>query len=342
MVAASHHVEMARNLARLPPHEHPLMSPTARAKLGPIAQKNIAAIEADPALTAIAKSTNATATDPTGSRQTDKSVGWGPWETNRNPRVRHVLLGITPALAIAAGATVNVNATPRVDFKGNRVVLFPGFNGTYANLQSGVRPQYVSAAAEDADMYQPASYGGEIDMDAVKASITISAQVTNNAGGAQSFWGAYMGQVIGQNNRVVGARRLQSKLMNGSLGTSGSVAANGTGSLTLTPLLKYTARKVLVTPGASFSDAFIITNIQAGVQPQLMSPDPIPASVFNDLYPLFVDFDPTSQAVPLIVSYQNVSAGAAVLKGTTRGDVDPRELAQFENMTDIGGHPAGA
>ena len=331
--------EVAKSISRLKPEDHPMHSAAARQRLGPIAQRNLAAIEADPTLTQIAKSKvqpGSTTTDPTGSRRTDASVGWGPWDTMRNPKVRHVLLGFTPALSIATGATVAVKATPNVDFKANRMEILPGFNGVIAGVQSGIRPQYVSSAAEDADMYQPLSYGGELDLDAVKAAVAINGQVTNNAVGAQSFWGAFIGQAIGMKYRP-----LTSKLMVGSLGTSGSVAANGTGSLVLTPAIAYRCRKVLVTPGAGFGDAFIITSIQAGIQPQLMSPDPIPASVFTDLYPLFVDFDPTNPSVPLTIQYQNVSAGAAVLKGSTRGDVNKADLAQYENMSDIGGQPAG-
>jgi hypothetical protein len=121
----------------------------------------------------------------------------------------------------------------------------------------------------------------------------------------------------------------------GSLGTSGSVAASGAGSLVLTPLIEYTPRKLLFTPGASFADAFIITNITAGIQPQLMSGDPIPASVFTDLFPLFVDFDLCKTNTPLTVYYQNVSAGAAVLKGSSRGDCDPQDLVRYGGLDDV-------
>lgn len=353
MVSAKH-MAMARAISALPDHKHPLKNPSIIATLDPNAQRNLKIIASDPTLSAIATGNAAShtgnaasqttgggpsATDPTGSSTTNAQLGWGnAFTTGRNPRVRHVLLGFAATVLAAGAANVVVKATPNVDFKPNRMVIQPGFSGTIAGVQSGIRPQYVSNAAEDADMYQPLSYGGELDLDAVRAAVSIVGQITNsNATASQTFYGAFIGQAIG-----MPYRRLTSKLMDGSMGTSGSVSASGTGSLVLTPLIQYTARKVLFTPGASFSDAFIITSITAGIQNQLMSGDPIPASVFSDLYPLFVDLDVVKPSVPLTIAYQNVSAGAATLKGTTRGDVNPMDLARYSNMSDVGGSPAGA
>lgn len=327
----AHLAAMAVNLAKLPKDKHPVHSPTAKAKLSSSGKAKLNAIMSDPHLASIATSgTPPSATDPTGGTQTKSNaggtLGWGSGFSHlRSPNIRHVLLGITAVALTAGQANAPFKATPNVGFKPDRMVVMPAFSGTVAAVQSGVRPQYVNQAAEDADMYQPLSYGGELDLDSVKAAVSIVGQVTNaNATAAQTFYGCFVGEATGTKYRT-----LTSKLQVGSLGTSGSVSANGTGSLTLTPLLSFTARKVLFTPGSAFSDAFIITSITCGVQPQLMSGDPIPASVFSDLFPLFVDFDPCKPAVPLTVNYQNVSGGAAVLKGSTRGDCDPEELASY-------------
>ena len=336
------HIKMARTLATLDDDRHPLKSATAAAKLSSQARRNLAAIVADPKLHAMAVGSDGggtvgggpSATDPTQSHSVNKGLGWGNAFGGRNPMVRHLMLGVTAVTLTAGQANVAWKATPNVDFKLNRFSSMPGFSGTISGIQAGVRPQYVTNAAEDADMFQPTSYGGELDVDPVKAAVSINGFVNNgNATASQTFYAAFIGEAVG-----VKYRKFTSKIMNGSLGTSGSVSANGTGSLVLTPLLQYTARKVLFTPGAAFSDAFIITAITAGVQNQLMSNDPIPASVFNDLYPLFVDFDVVKPSVPLTIQYQNVSAGAAVLKGSTRGDCNPSDLARFGDMTDIGGN----
>ena len=343
-MAERKHVAMANALARLPDHQHPLKNPKAAASLSDGARQSLAAIVQDPSLHAVAVGQGGTtgggpsATDPTSSHSVNRGLAWGNVLSGRNPMVRHVLLGITAVALTANQQNAPFKATPNVDFKTNRMTTFPGFSGTVSGIQSGVRPQYVTNASEDTDIYQPLSFGGEIDLDAVKAAVPINGFVNNgNATAAQTFYGAFIGEAIG-----IKYRKYTSKLMDGSMGTSGSVSANGTGSLVLTPLIAYTARKVLFTPGAGFSDAFIITTITAGIQNQLMSNDPIPASVFSDLYPLFVDFDRVSPSVPLTIAYQNVSAGSAVLKGSTRGDVDPADLARYTNMTDIGGVVAGA
>lgn len=341
----AHLTSMAKALSRLPPNANPLHNPDAHAKLSPQAQAKVNAIKAGPSLhmqavsgaSSSGQADGPSATDPTGATKAKTraggDLGWGSGFSHlRMPGVRHVLLGVT-ALTLAAGVTSKMQATPLTDFKPDRFVSMPGFSGTIAGIQSGLRPQYVSQVGEDADMYQPISYGGELDLDAVKASIAIIGQVTNgNATASQTFYGAFIGEALGKKYRAI-----TSKLQVGSLGTSGSVSASGTGSLTLYPLIEYTARKVLFTPGASFSDAFIITSISSGIQPQLMSGDPVPASVFSDLFPLFVDFDPVTANVPLIFNYQNVSAGAAVLKGSTRGDCDPEDLVKYGGLTDVAG-----
>lgn len=363
-----HLASMAGAISQLPAHMNPLRSPAAAAKVHPSVLPKLQAIQANPALHNLAtngQGSTAAATnainsgaggsgmappagatsafgggsdpaDPTGTRVHHGGTGWGAGAAQgimRDSRVRHVLLGFT-ALTLTAGQTgALAKATPTVDFKPNRMIAMPGVTGTIQNIQSGIAPQYVSGAAEDLDMYQPVSYGGEVDLDPVDASVPINAFVNNgNATAAQTFYGAFIGEAVG-----IEYREFSSKIMAGSLGTSGSVSASGTGTLTLTPLIRYTTRKISVTPGASFSDAFVITAITAGIQNQLMSGDPIPASVFSDLFPLFVDFDVVKPSVPLAVSYQNVSAGAATLKGTTRGDVDPSDLVRFKKMTDVGG-----
>lgn len=365
MVAVPHNrgrlKQMAHHIKNLHPSKNPFTNPAHGAAVSaadPQAAANLAAIHADPELKAIATGQAdsdigtgsnpggstvgggggvPTATDPTGSVATGAGLGWGNERAGRNPGVRHVLLGFTALTLTAAQTNAAAKATPNVDFKPNRFVSMPGVTGTISQIQSGIRPQYVSGASEDLDMYQPLSYGGELDLDAVKAAVPINAFVTNgNATASQTFYGCFIGQAIGMKYR-----RMTSKLMNGSLGTSGSVSAAGTGSLVLTPQIAYTARKVILTPGTTFSDAFIITSITAGIQNQLMSNDPIPASVFSDLYPLFVDFDRVTPSVPLTVAYTNVSTGAATLKGSTRGDCNPADLARYTNMTDIGGMPAG-
>jgi hypothetical protein len=279
----------------------------------------------------------ASATDPTGATKgrsnSGGDLGWGSgFGHYRKANIRHVLLGIAATVLTAGQANVQFKATPQVDFKPDAMVVMPGFSGTIASVQSGVRPQYVSTAAEDADMYQPLSYGRELDLDAVKAAVSIIGQVTNsNATAAQTMYGCFIGEAVGKRYR-----KLKSKLQVGSLGTSGSVSSNGTGSLTLVPQIEYTTRKIILTPGASFSDAFIITSISCGVQNQLMSFDPLPASVFSDLFPLFLDLDVVKPGVTLTIGYQNVSGGAAVLKGSTRGDCDPEDLVNFQGMTDVG------
>lgn len=345
-MATQAHRQFAQALSQLPPERHPLKNPQAARKLAPRGRQLLAGVVADPDLHQMALGNDRSgtigggpsATDPTNVHSVNRGLGWGNAYAGRNPMVRHLMVGVTAVALTAGQANAPFKATPNVDFKPNRFSSMPGFSGTVSGIQSGVRPQYVSNAAEDADMYQPLSYGGELDLDAVKAAVPINGFVNNgNATAAQTFYGAFIGEAVG-----VKYRQFTSKLMDGSLGTSGSVSASGTGSLVLTPLIQYTVRKVLLTPGASFSDAFIITSITAGIQNQLMSNDPIPASIFTDLYPLFVDFDPVKPSVPLTIAYQNVSSGAAVLKGSTRGDVDPADLARYVNMSDIGGQPAGA
>lgn len=331
-------VKTAMALSRLPADAHPIHNPSQMNKLSAGAKARVQAVANNPQLRAIAtgKATAASVTDPTGATQPQTNqggtLGYGMgYGHRRGPSVRHVLLGISVLTLTAAQANVKFSATPLVDFKPDKFVALPGFNGTIANIQSGVRPQYVSTSGEDADMYQPLSYGSELDLDAVKAAVAIQGQVTNgNATATQTFYGAFIGEAVGK-----AYRPLSSKLQTGSLGTSGAVSSNGTGTLTLTPLLDYTVRKVIFTPGSAFSDAFVITSISSGVLPQLMSGDPIPASVFTDLYPLFVDFDRVSAAVPLSIAYQNVSSGSAVLKGSTRGDCDPNQLVQFSGLATV-------
>jgi hypothetical protein len=331
-------VKTATALARLPASQHPITNPAQLQKLSPSAQARVNAVANHPVLRAVAlgQTTAASVTDPTGSTQAQTNdggnLGYGMgYGHQRIPNVRHVLLGVAALALTAAQANAKFTATPQVDFKPGKFVAMPGFNGSVANVQSGVRPQYVSTAGEDADMYQPLSYGSELDLDAVKAAVSIQGQVTNgNATATQTFYGAFIGEAVGKSYRP-----LSSKLQTGSLGSSGSVSANGTGTLSLTPQLDYTVRKLILTPGATFSDAFIITSISAGVLPQLMSGDPIPASVFTDLYPLFVDFDKVSAATSLSINYQNVSGSAAVLKGSTRGDCDPTQLASYGAMASV-------
>lgn len=332
-----------KHLSRLPPNRHPFHNPTVMARVAkqdPQLHKQLVAIQSNPQTAAAASSggsgavstsavegASPTAADPTGTNVAGQpgNLGWGQMLGGRMPNVRHVLLGFA-ALMLAAAATGQATATPNVAFKANAFVGMPAvlFSGTISQFQSGIRPQYVTLAAEDLDMYQPLSYGRELDLDPVKAAVNINASVTNSTGGTATFYGALIGVAVG-----VKYREQTSKLMNGSLGTSGSVSAGGTGSLTLTPLIGYTPRKVLFTPGSAFSDYFIVTSITAGIQNQLMGPSPIPASVFNDLFPLFVDFDKISPAVPLTVNYQNVAASAGTLKGSTRGDVNSADLAKY-------------
>lgn len=335
--------QVIHQLAKLPADKHPFHNPMHMARIArqdPKLHRQLQRIQANPTMAAAASSggsgavsTSAvagaipTAADPTGTNVAGQAgnLGWGQMIGGRLPNVRHVLLGFA-ALALGAGASGQATATPNVAFKGNAFVGMPSvlFGGTVSQFQSGIRPQYVTLASEDLDMYQPLSYGRELDLDPVKAAVAINATVTNGAAGTATFYGALIGVAVG-----VKYREQTSKLMNGSLGSSGAVSAGGTGSLTLTPLIGYTPRKVLFTPGSGFSDYFIVTSITAGIQNQLMGVSPIPASVFNDLFPLFVDFDRISPAVPLTVNYQNVSASAGTLKGSTRGDVNAADLAKY-------------
>jgi len=346
-----HLASMAVQLGKLPAHANPMHSQEAMNKLAPVAQARVQAIAADPTLKPLAMSAGAggggggtstpggkvSQTDPSGATKPMTSgggdFGWGAGVGHlRNQKIRHVLLGIAATALTAGQANVQWKATPLVDFLPHQLIAMPAVTGTVSGIQSGVRPQYVNTAAEDLDMYQPLSYGKELALDAVTAAVSIVGFVTNgNATAAQTFYGCFIGEAVGKSYRPI-----TSKLQVGSLGTSGSVAAAGTGSLTLTPLIEYTTRKILFTPGSTFSDAFIITSITCGIQNQLMSSDPIPASVFNDLYPLFLDLDRVKAAVPLTINYTNATAGtSATLKGTTRGDCDPADLINYGGMTDV-------
>lgn len=350
MQANDKHAAYAMKLSKLPTGSNPLLSHSAMQAVQakqPSLVPHLQAIAMHPQLSALATNgagaqtlpggsagagpTQVSATDPTGASNVNRSVGWGAGASTsrRLPNVRHNILGFTAQSVASATSNVKVTATPAVNFKGQRIVLAPtvvSATGQISGVTVGVRPQFAASTGEPFDVYSPTSYGGEIDMDVCPAAIQISAYISNSATVSFSFYGAIVGEAVG-----VPYRPLSSKLQVAGLGAT-VVTAGATATITLAPQMDYTVRRISLTPGGTFSDGFIITQILCGVQNQLMSGDPIPASVFNDLFPLAIDLDKINAATNLQIVVQNILTVSAVFQGTTRGDVDPQDLAKWGPM----------
>lgn len=330
------HVTYARKLGAMNPAQNPFVNPSAMAALAkqaPHLVPHLMSIAQDPSCYALAMgssgdfSPTGSATDPTGASSRNRGLGWNSGQTLRMPNLRHNILGFK-ATAVAAGVSGQIfNAKPAVPFKGQRIVLDPisiAAGGSIRGIQVGVRPQFAAVTDEPWDVYGPASYAGDIDLDVCPAAIDITSTVTSVANG--TLYGAIIGEAIGQRYRA-----LTSKLQVAGLGST-TVAAGATATITLAPQMDYTIRKLALVPGTGFSDGFVIKSILCGVQNQLMSTDPIPASTFTDLFPVFLDLDKINAATNLSLVVTNVTGGNAVFAGTTRGDVDPSQLAKWGQM----------
>lgn len=345
MPANAQHAALAHSLSLKPASQNPFLSAgamTAVQQNAPHLLPHLAAIAANPTLLAHATSGGSrgaggsggaamgqpSATDPTGSSNPNRGVGYGQMLMGRQSNVRHNLLGWKATAVTTGGANQIVTSTPLLSFKPNRIVIAPTLivaGNSIQQFQVGVRPQFAATTAEPFDVYGPTTYSGEVDFDVIPAAIAMSAYVNTTA--SATFYACSIGEVIGQPYRPY-----SSKLQVAGLGST-TVAAGASATIALSPLIDYTVRKIALTPGAAYSDAFIITSITCGVQNQLMSTDPIPASVFSDLYPLFLDLDKVSAAVPLTLIVQNITTASAVFQGTTRGDVDPSQLSRWGSMT---------
>lgn len=348
------HIKLAAKLSNVHPSEHPLHNPQVMAGLqrtNPDLANHIRAIGNHPVLRKVATPpaattggngsgamqsptvgpggsggagpTQSSATDPTGATNPNRAMAYGNRaNVRRLSNIRHQLCGFK---SVALTATTNnqpVAATPQVAFKTERIVLAPtvvAAGGSIAQFIVGNKNQVAGNTVEPFEVYSATSYAGEVDFDICQAALSISA-LANTVGNVQ-FYGALVGLV-----QAKPIRPKHTKVMPMGLGIT-AVGAGLSTTVTIFPQIDFVTRKVALTTGATFADAFVINSIMCGNQLQFASQDPVPASVFTDQYDLYLDFDMCNAAVGLTFNITNISDASATFQGTLRGDIDPAQMS---------------
>ena len=236
----------------------------------------------------------------------------------RLPDVRHQVLGMT-ALVLGAAATGQAKFTPQMRFKGNRVVFPSNLTaGFVSNLLVGTRPQYAAAGAEPLDMFTELAWSGIWDLDVCEVGQVITATITTVAG--QTVYGAIIGEALDGRAYTL----LRSPLKRVAV-PSTNVGAGATANIPVTPQVRFKIRK-FVTDDAT-NQNFIINQLNVGINPQLMSGDPVPAAAFGErAIDTWLDCDEAYVGNVININVTNTSGGAANFQGAFLGDVDPRDL----------------
>lgn len=115
------------------------------------------------------------------------------------PIARHNFpLGFTQ-LAVAASATVNVQAQPQVEFRGKRLVIpaIIGVNFVVVSITIGNRLEFVAAGAVPALTYSETAVGTGLNLHTAQVGQLIVLQVTNtDAANPHDFRATLLGDSI--------------------------------------------------------------------------------------------------------------------------------------------------
>lgn len=107
-----------------------------------------------------------------------------------------MVLPVNSTSAIAAGATVNVQAEPQYHFK-PKVLKFPnGGLWQIGDVKVGARSQFAGAGAVPGEIFAENATGIELIGDTATPGQKIYVQVTNLSGVARSFVAALLGHVV--------------------------------------------------------------------------------------------------------------------------------------------------
>lgn len=328
-------------LANKPRHLNPSLTPGAINQYPPSAQPLITAVLNHPVHSATARSGGLGGIIMAASGGTVR-----PMPDARQPTERHQLLGFN-STSIGTGATSSVTATPYAPFRGRRLVLSPltiatGSPGYVNTLQVGVRPQFAALNNEPLEMFAAGMQSGYCELDEATPAIGISMNVAVTA--TVTVYGCVVG-ITRRNkadNRPQGANR---KLLRMPLNISAGLAAAGSANYTVTPTLKFWARKIALgeadqnaetimgltavaatgCAGQNTTGLFVGPNSQLANLPTATAP--VPSSVFTPLYDLWLDLDMADTAVPITFQQTTISTVSCFFAGVIEGDAQYSDLA---------------
>lgn len=237
----------------------------------------------------------------------------------RVPRARLELVGSALLTLSNLVTTGTLKWSPQRDMKATRLV-FPTslVAGSYLqNIMVGNKPIYLGTANEPAENFAELSTAGIVDFPICRVGITISGTLVNaGLAGATNFYTALLGYVVdGKEYEPLRGfmRRLPIPVTN--------VGAGATATIAINPQDSFKIRKLAL--DQSIAANFIITTINIGNTPQLLSGDPVPAQAFSDrAQDLWLDFDRCKTGQQIFVTVTNTSAAGANFQGAFLGDID--------------------
>lgn len=323
----------AQQLAKRHPSDNPVHNSQAMSQIAPDAQPIVAAVLASPTHAAIAAGAS-TSSGGGGTALNPKQ--------NRHrgvPGQRHNIIGFATA-ALAAGATVGVNATSYAPFRAERVIISPytigtcGDSSTIAQWQVGSDSQYASNDGEPLADFAGSMSSGYVEFQEAAPSVPISANVVST--NTTSFYGAVVG--VSRNRKIdpMPDRTRYARLPIKPI----QVAAGATTTITATPNKPFWGQKVslfdtnnpfglstTVTAGTLSASSFNMNTFQVGSDPQFMSAAQpgvtvvVPGAVFLPIYDLWIELDFADTQVPYQWNVTNIGTVSAYFGGTVHGRI---------------------